>query len=523
MARQKEVKTCPGKEYLEKYRSRLLLAGLMAFLLHGAKLDSGIIGIDTEDLLRLGEDFYGGWLHTGRQGLVFLKYLLGNAGFPPYFSGLMTVLLFPAAVAAFLALWDRCGGRQAGMAAWAFGSLLWISHPAMVEQFYFSLQSMEICLALLLTALALYLSSQWVEGRSGWCAVGSVAVLLLTFSVYQSLVAAYIFGTTAMLLLQALKEAAEGKDVGTLGDFGRVSRHCVLFLAAFLLNTLVTRLFFASSGYLENQIFWGRASVKDCLHAIVGHVLRVCTGYDSIFYSAGFGALALLDLGLLLWFLAGKKGRGQMGRILFFYAALLATPFLMTLLLGGAPAMRSQLVLPAATGFLAYFGMLLAQMGWGRAGRGRVLFGCGAALCLATGIGQTKVTGSLYYTDRCRYEQDAALGRALIARIEQVSPGGERLPVAAIGGREFSGNQACVAGEIIGRSFFNYDREVEPRFYWSTRRMLGFLNTLGADYPLAPEAWVETAAAYSASMPEWPAQGSVQVRDGMVIVKFSSD
>ena len=90
------------KENLKKYRSCLFVTGLLAFLVHGAKLNAGVIGIDTEDLLHLQDDFYGGWLHTGRQGLVFLKYVLGNAHFNPYFAGSMTLLLFGAAVAAFL-------------------------------------------------------------------------------------------------------------------------------------------------------------------------------------------------------------------------------------------------------------------------------------------------------------------------------------------------------------------------------------------------------------------------------------
>ena len=308
------------KENLKKYRSCLFVTVLLAFLVHGAKLNAGIIGIDTEDLLHLQDDFYGGWLHTGRQGLVFLKYVLGNAHFNPYFAGSMTLLLFGAAVAAFLWLWDRTGGKTEEGLAWGCGSLLWISHPAMAEQFYFSLQSMEICLAMVLTAAALYLSFQWVDRHAWRYALGSVGILLLVFSVYQSFVVMYIFGIVAMLLLQALREASEGAEVRTGAYVRRVALHCGLFLAAFLLNTLITRLFFGSSSYLENQIFWGHASVKDCLHGIAGHVVKAFTGYDSVFYHWGLGLLAAADLGLLLWFLkgSGRKGRKNGGVVLFF-------------------------------------------------------------------------------------------------------------------------------------------------------------------------------------------------------------
>ena len=64
------------KENFLKYRSHIIIMGLFVFLLHGAKLNSDIIGIDTEDLIHLQEGFYDGWLQSGRYGLVGLKYLL---------------------------------------------------------------------------------------------------------------------------------------------------------------------------------------------------------------------------------------------------------------------------------------------------------------------------------------------------------------------------------------------------------------------------------------------------------------
>lgn len=522
------------KKYLEKYRGRLFVTGLFVFLLHGAKLHSDIIGIDTEDLIHLQDDFYGGWLHTGRQGLVFMKYLCGNAEHNPYFSGAMTLLLFTAAVAAFLGLWEYTGGRKGSIWAWAAGALLWTSHPAMTEQFYFALQSMEICMAIGLTVLALYGSRQaadTIRNGHGWdwkavlWAVCSAAVLILTFSSYQIFVVLYIFGTVALLLLQALKEISEGTEVSGGILFRRILPYCAIFLTAFLLNTLITQLFFGTSGYLQGQIFWGQASAKDCLHGIAGHVLKAFTGYDSIFYNAGLGVLALFDLVLLIAFLSGRerKVKGRTGMVIFFYLGILVTPFMMSVILGGTPAMRSQLVLPAATAFLGYLGIWLSQQtGKGNIRARGVLTGCAVLICMVSGIEQAKVTESLYYTDRCRYEQDAALGRELIGRVEEVNPQGV-FPVIVIGGREFSGNAACVTGEVIGRSYFNYDREVEPEYYWSTRRILGFLHILGAEYEQVPEEWIEDAVADSRDMPVWPARDSVQVSEGVVIVKLSMD
>jgi len=586
-----------------EYHFRFLLLGVLVFLLHGAKLNSDIIGIDTEDIIHLRDGFYGGWLQTGRQGLVFLKCLTGNLQFNPYFSGLMTLLLFSASTGAFFLLWDRTGGLSTGglsggtkrrafgradLWAWALGGLLWISHPVMAEQFYFSLQSMEICVCLLATALALYLSSRWAEGHGPLQAAGSVLLLLLTFSGYQIFVVLYIFGTVSVVLLQALGEIRrEGhrfteasQDTGIVGMTGTASNrtagrdltagslmrnvvpYFTVFLAAFLLNTLITRLFFGSSGYLQNQIYWGQASVKDCIYAVGAHIVKVFTGQHSVFYQACFGLMALFDLGLLIVFLhkfCGER-KGIRGVAVFFYLSLLAAPFLMTFLLGGAPAVRSQLVLPAAAGFLGYLGVWLcggmaegredseesenAEAGTGGSGRVRAEAGgqrraeeetkvrgrdemrcvvsvCFAVVCLVGGMEQAKVTERLYYTDRCRYEQDAALGRAVIQRVRQVNMGDDGVPLIVVGRKCFAGNNACVMGEVIGRSFFDYDTEVEPISFWSTRRVLGFLHSLGAEFSQAPEERIEEALEYSTYMPEWPAEDSVQEKDGMIIIKLS--
>ena len=528
------------KEYLEKYRSRILLTGLFVFLLHGANLNSDIIGIDTEDLLHLQGDFFGGWLRTGRQGLVFLKVFFGNVTFNPYFTGILTLLLFTAAVAACFGLWEGTGGRTKGR-AWICGSLLWISHPVLAEQFYFSLQSMEICLAVFLTASALYLSYRGSGKYRLLSGAGSVCLLVLTFSCYQTFVVLYIFGAVSLLLLQALREVSEGKAVKGSSLMKRAVPYGLIFAAAFLINTLITNLFFSTSGYLGNQIYWGKASVKDCLHAIVRHVVRAFTGSDSVFYNAGLGALAIFCFVLLILFLRSRAGAGRTCVILFFYLAVLGTPFLMTLILGGQPAVRSQLVLPALTGFLGYLGVSLTRVvnqqplapadpavpEAGAKGQGtwqtKILSGCAVVICLAGGISQAKVTEGLYYTDRCRYEQDAALGREIIARIGQLGEAGEGLPLVVVGGKEFTPNNACVTGEVTGRSFFNYDRDVEPEYYWNTRRVVGFLHTLGADYEQVPEEQVWEAAVYSEDMPVWPAEGSVRAMEGMVIVKLSGD
>lgn len=513
-----------------KYRSHIFLVGLFVFLLHGAKLNSNVIGIDTEDLIHLGRDFYGGWLATGRQGLVLLKYALGNSTFNPYFAGAMTLIMLTLAVAAFFLLWDYVGDRSGetgcGLWAWGLGGLLWVSHPVLVEQLYFSLQSMEICLCFVLTAVALYLSFLWVENRKRrghiFLFIAVTALLFITFSGYQIFVVLYIFGVVSILLLQSLAALGGDKAVSAGESWKKAGAYVVLFLTAFVINMAVTGIFFSTSDYLQQQIMWGEGAFFDNVRNIFHHIRQVLTGADSIFYHWTYGLLCVTSFLLFLWVLWRHRGQktGSLLTMIFLYLAVMLMPFLMTVIIGGIPVVRSQLILPVMTGFLAYLNMVLLRQA---AFSGEKAALCAAAvlilICGAGSLEQARMTGALYYTDRCRYEQDVAIARQLIRKLQVVNRWD--LPVAVVGNLEFEPNNACVQGEIIGSSFFDYDTYVEPLDYWSTRRILGFFHILGADYAQLRPDRMEEALAHSTCMAMWPEDNCIEICDDFVVIKLS--
>lgn len=537
------------KAYWEKYHTYIILIGLFAFLLHGVKLQSPIIGIDTEDLIHLQKDFYDGWLNTGRHGLVLWKQFTGTLCFQPYFAGVLTILLLAAAVAAFVLLWGSVAGRR----HWSLliGAFLWMSHPILTEQLYFSLQSVEICAGILMTAIALYGSKRFAEKKKWFYFVGSVLLLLITFSMYQVFVPFYIFGTVSILFLQSVCELDAPADKGQKDRvwkllWRKTFPYVAVFLTAFIGNTLITNVFFAKSEYLERQVLWGSVPVMDNIRAIAAHVGKTLIGYDGVYYHFSYGVLVLLAIIMGAAYILSRKNKGRRLVSMFYLISLLIAPYLLVLVCGGGTVIRSQLILPAATGFLVYVDWLLlarlrkryllAHKGQeetqetakasakGRSIGGLVgLFAACLLLFVAVVSGawkQSYNTMALYYTEQCRYAQDEALGRQLILEIDKVR-GEEDYPVAVIGSKAFSPNNTNVLGETIGKSFFDYDAEVEPMYFWSTKRILGFLHTLGREYPQIGLEQMETAHIYSEDMPQWPAQGSVQVIDGMVIVKLN--
>lgn len=508
-----------------KYSSRIVIMGLFVFLVHGAKLHSNVIGIDTEDIIRLQEDFYPGWLQSGRQGLVLLKMLLGTYDFNPYFAGMMTVLLLLAVPGAFLLLWDQkagfTGDNPGMVCAWLACGCLWVSHPALTEQLYFSLQSLEICAGMLLTALALYLTGRG-NRKKAWFWMLAGALLVLTFSMYQIFVVMYIFGAVSVLLLQYQRSLQESvRDALSVRSMMLgVCPYAGTFLAAFGVNCWITGRFFSERiSYVSGQIQWGCIPLRENILRIGKHGLSVCTGWASLHYNAAFGLLCAGAVAVAVLFVRkycrGRKGVGCVWLLLVL--ALLSMPFWMTFLCGGAPVIRSQLVLPAVTGFLAYFCIQTCIRMKGKRPVFLWIF-CGISL-LGIWI-QSQVTLRLYYTDSCRYEQDAALGRELITKLKEVSGEG-RYPLVIVGSRPFEPNNACVMGEIIGYSFFDYDLSVEPEGFWNSRRVVGLLHTLG--YRINHASREDTARALedSVGMPVWPGEGSVRLINDVIVVKLS--
>lgn len=515
------------KEFWNSYKGKYFFLIVAAFIIHGSRVNTTAIGIDTESMLWLGRSFYDGWLQTGRQGLFLVKWLAGCIEIHPYFAQMTTMLLCATAAFCWLYVWERLKGgkEESGWFPWIIGGLLFISHPVLAEEFYFILLSSEYFLGMIMVAGALALIGSCGENRRKRMLrlILSTAISCWAFCIYQSFESVFILGCVSILFVQGLEKMRSGKQV-TAGEFlGPIPRYILVFCAAFVINMVITKLFFGSSTYLQDMVFWGRTTPQEILYNIMAHVVKALTGARSVYYHFSFGLLYLLCLiHTIMVLLRRKPGKGSVWAVLFLQAALFAAPFLMAVLLGCAPPMRSQMVMPIMICFLGWLMNFYPRVEK-PAGHHMKLEYCGYGICALVCIigifAQSKTTLDLYYTDQCRYEQDVELGTRLMERLDEVI-GNESYTVAVIGKKSFIANNATVRGEAFGLSFFEHDAEMEPLYYHSTGRVLGFLHTLGGNYQRASEAEVEEARRYSANMPDWPAQGSVAVHNGVVVVRL---
>lgn len=509
-------------KYIRESISLWFVVLLLASFSHGTMLLGRSIGIDTEDIITLQDAFYGEWVSMGRQGLVLLKLLLGTRVFNPAFTGVMTLLFLAGACSLWNYLFYQVTGRKNQTASLVFSVLLTVS-PLLTEQLYFKLQAMEMTLGFCMMAVSLLLVYYAaIDGdKKKKCAylVASVVLNIILFSLYQAMVPLFLFGAAACFFLCCfVRKKAEPDVLRRMGIL-----YPAVFLGSFALNQVITAVWFSSgAGYLTGQVRWFTQSFKDCLINIYWHVRAVGLGqglYYSKLYPAGCLFLAVIVFGTVRK--RQQKFTVRLGSVLSLLLVM-AAPFYMTVLCAVEPVMRSQMVMPFAFAFVAY-AVILCLEDRRSFVKDKQSFMCTVflLLCVAAGYAQLKATMQLNYTDTVRYESDVRIAEAIMDELNLLEDSAHSYPVVFVGKHAAELNHSCVKGDTIGYSFFEWDADVEPCGFYSTRRIVGFMHTLGGNYVQGNAEQVVKAAEYSKDMADWPMQGSIALHDGCIIVRLS--
>lgn len=508
--------------YIRRIRYAVIGLAAYVFLIHFHMLNSTVPGIDTEHLISDSESLYSSWLGIGRQGLWIVKRLSGNITFNPYFAVILTLLFLVPVCLLVPFIFNLTSGNKKGyrgeaILAFTFGAIF-VSHPIMTEQLYFTLQSAEIVFSFFLLELSLIAAHYWSTTRNLLWLLPTILLLQIPFSTYQAFVPLFIAGAVGMTLLQSLFTSQSVRK-----QLEYVGRFIIAFLTGFIINQMVSR-FFINSSYLNNQFYWATAGFIGGCREIITHIRDVFAGLGT-FYFIEFLFLSLILIIILLRRWSAIQRTGVTAWQIFLLAAWLASPFYLSILLGIRPVVRAQLVLPFAAGGTAFLSGYLFIM-WKQEHFGemlRKLIGIVLLLlCFSTVYKEAAVTSKLYYTDSIRKQGDLNLAQSLQKDI-QAFCGDADYDGAVVfwGRREAVRNDSCIQGDIMGQSFFNWDVDVEPLYFFSSNRIVDFMNTLGSSYSKPTTRQVDLVSGVIADMPCYPAPGSITWVEDTLVVKLS--
>lgn len=511
------------KSFIKENQINWWIIAVFLLMVYGIKIFNVSISHDTEAIIADANGIYGSWYSIGRFGLVFLKKILGTYVFNPYIAAFLMVfaMLLNSVVWTYLFGW--LGKKKTSITGWIFPSFFFTS-MIMAEQSGFLLQAYEVNIALLMVGAALICLFKAFGETSSilWC-LPSIFCCVIAFSAYQSLVPMFTAGA-ALCFITFYDRLEREREVQLEYKFcfALIIKMVVAFLLSFIIYQIANKVVLLAIGastnpYITEQIMWGKLPISECIYNILRHIYRAYFG-KLLFYNK---ANLFICLGIVIYVLNGIRKK-KTCYLLYAAAVLycLISPFLMTILMGNEPTMRTQIVLPFVMGFFLQY---LVENLWEN--RGNVMLRLNCIIMIAVIVvtmNQSIMSARLYYTQYVQYESDVALAVKITDRIEQLNLGEiPQEPVVFIGAKGAWRNPACIDStqlELIGHSFF----EVSYYTAHGTKVMLNFLKTQGYPYMQPTTEQMEQAEKTAESMPSWPDTGSVMEKDGIIIVKLGA-
>ncbi len=433
--------------------------------------------VDSEVVINIPGTNYN-WLEIGRYGLVFIRRLLGTNWYNPYYTGIL-MLLFLWLTGMTLAYIAGKLFRELPLSVTTLGSLVFITYPTFTEQYYFHFQSAEITFGLWLSMLAAGLFYLFVRDRNIICFVITLPVYVLTFSIYQSFIP-----LTLCCYLGIFLALITGEDTEKATVMRSILGSILHFALAFGLSQGIDRILFTSSEYLGGQIIWLNAtSAFEAFRAVASTCLRMFFG-QGLFYTTLL-LLAVIAAAVAFFCSYIRRQPGHQFVLGMLSAISIAiTPFILTLLMGQNTAARTQFTYPLAALFLLYFSIRVLLKY-----KPEVSFTGVAATVLFAVVTLTQISTIRYIWNAHSYvtEYDREMsteimevlydsyvvcdgvGTILWGYLQPESPYDEALKGSP---------------SPLFLSVFNLEHSTEPLCYFSSIRVLGYMESMGHKFAL---------------------------------------
>lgn len=471
-------------------------------------------GIDTEITIDYPTPPFN-WKFLGRWGLLLTLKIFNVEWFNPIFCTVFGFFLFfLSALILGYVFYEITKKHWIGP---VFGIVSLIS-PMLTTQIYFRNQILPIGFAYCLLGIALYagsraLSGKFISKRNRIIAlVVFFGSLVWTLASYQSFNYVYI-GMVVFVFILTYISREFGKDNEGKVNYGLlILFHVVIFVIAFLINQLITKIVCnVDGGYFTDGILWKQEPREIIFNNIKTHIFEAFFG-DGIGMSLFYGIFAIGSFVVLIVLVIAKRTR-LWGMFIGVMVLLNITPFLLTFIQGSMPAYRTQMAYPLI--FAANVCLLGICMNY-------KILKVGFGILLAfTLIHTGQITARLVYTDAIRGESDKAIARSIFEDMRGMNP--ENKPYYIVGSVSKQSNNAMLNYGMIGVSFFEWDKQLDPKYFYSTKRIVEFARTLGYECKETKVKNGVEAREAARELSSWPNEGCYLDMGDYVILKIGED
>lgn len=486
-------------------------------LVYAGQAFSNYYYIDKEQLVNNPGSFYN-WNEIGRFGLIFVKKLLNLSWYNPYLGGiLLLVALWLSAMAAGYLFYSV--DSWLGSASLGVFMMLFLIYPTYVDQFLFQYQAFEVMLAVFFLLISNWYLLESIRERDKTAFVASIPLVIVSYGIYQNMVSIQICLYLGIFLFMAYDRKAENNIVRAV--IVQDILHFIITLAAY---SVIAMFFWKSEGnYLEGQIGWGMGIWATFLNIFSYFKMLVVS--DGVYYTRVYVVCCLMGFAAL--FLLVKR----LGKKAFWYALGLAgvvvSPLSMPILMGGVIVPRIQMTLPLANAILWLFGfrVIYAEVRehWKAGSRVLIMIVGGILIFM-----NTAPTMRMFYTRDVIGRADEMMTTVIVKDLGAFPASSVGKPIIFWGHREALTNAACSKPDRTHASIFISAYEVqyffEPKYFFSTYRIIGYWNTLGYDWFCGPTVeMMSLAYEQGEDMPAYPCTGYIKEFDDYIIIKLGEE
>lgn len=466
----------------------------------------------------------------GRWLLKAVSYLSSDSSLP-LVNGLFAILFLSLTAVVVVKLFSIERPVEVILTGWIL-----VSFPTVCTMFTYMYCADGYAASCLLAALGAYVTDRY---RRGW--IGGALLLTLSLGIYQSFVCFGIALLYTRLLQRLLCKRDDDREIlrTVASDIGAVGVAVVLYLAVTKLLlptvtgvTLVDTMGVASMGETTAAgLFRG---VADAYHAFFTYFFRTSMLVSWRFVRYLHLLIGLMEGCLLLILCFRTKRRSVLQLVLTLVLLPLLPLFYNTVYLMGAPYVHWLMIYSYATVYVLLFVLYDALTESCRTSPPKrlcalpVLAGYAAAALALTACLYTSVNDNeIYLALQLKYENSYALVNRVVSSVEQAEGYTPETPV--------------YIGGTLGYGSYPPSKEVVFRALARNTGMFGeseytlintdtLFRTFARNYvgvilhtPTNEEIAAVLASAAYRDMPVYPARGSVQNIDGVIVVKASND
>lgn len=485
-----------------KQNLTIILISLAAGIyVNGFAVTNPILSIDQELFFTSGHLGIE-WLQLGRWGIYFLSRIIPMNSFP--FISQITGIIFMALAA--LLIVNKYDKIPQG--AKIIFCVLVTTSPIFAHMEYFSVQISYFAIGVFIAVASYEMFIKGIEDKNKrWLLFPSIFCLTFATGVYQSHVLLFLMPLAIDNFVKFINNET------TFTKIVKTTAYALIFiLIAIGFHYLILKMLaFQSSGYTDTFLYWTRVDILQNIGKEMMQVYRILMGQLQYPVLLQFATFALLLSIPHIFHINKNKTFKNLLIIIFLVLLFIGSAVSLRLAMGGYMPTR---VLVNLTFFMAgalfIYYIVSSKIE-------KLLIG--VFVIFSVFYNGSHVT-QLFFSSYLTLEADKVVAERVLEKIYDVEPNFYygKTPVAFIGFHYYgTRNQAIIHNEVFGGSFWTWDNG-------NPARMINFMKVMSGlpmEARLANAEEFKAAKEYSKNMPIWPSKDSVQLHNGVVIVKFA--